>query len=88
MFLFPFKRFSQYNSTAVGYFVYCGLPSSAPDVEWKIDLLFCLAVTQTRQLLTGYSNTARTVIVHFIHLRMNTPETHILPACTFAHTHV
>lgn len=82
--LFTFKCFSQYNPTAVGYFVYRSLPSSAPVAEWKIDLLFCLAQAQTCQLLAGYSNTGRTVIVLFIQLCMNTPD---LTSCQHAHLH-
>lgn len=88
MFLFPFMHFSLYTSAVVCYFVYCSLPSSASVSEWKIDPLFCLADTQTCQLLTGYWNTVRTVIVLFIRLTMNTPETQILPAFTFSHTYV
>lgn len=67
----------------------CWSPSSASDIECEIDPLFCLAENEPLQLLTGYSNTGRAVIVPFCAALFEyTRNSCILPACTFAHTRV
>lgn len=75
--VFPSKYFSQHKQSVI-WSVAGSLPLPQM-LNKKIDLLSCLAENQTHQLVTGYSNTGRTVIVLFVLLSMNTKETQILP---------